>query len=284
MLYYILKPIVGAAIHLFCHSIVVNKPAMLKCKGPLLIASNHPNSFLDAIIFDILFDVPVTALTRGDAFTSKPIFRLLRALKMLPVYRMKEGSENLNINYNTFDACVEIFKQQEAVLIFTEGFCENEWHLRPLRKGTARLAFKTWDARIPLKVLPVGINYSSFKKFGKKVIVNFGDYIETHQYETYTTDGARNIQFNKDLSAGLKPLVYEINPADKNEVDRRFGRSSGITQIALVPFAIAGFLLHAPLYLPVWLLAKLINKKNVHFDSLVFAVLLLTYPLYLVLS
>jgi len=36
--------------------------------GPLLLACNHPNSFLDGIILDILFDEPIWALTRGDVF------------------------------------------------------------------------------------------------------------------------------------------------------------------------------------------------------------------------
>ena len=46
---------------------------MLQKHGPLLIASNHPNSFLDAIILATLFKNPVYALARGDAFAGKLI-------------------------------------------------------------------------------------------------------------------------------------------------------------------------------------------------------------------
>ncbi len=31
-----------------------------------------------------------------------------------------------------------------------------------------------WQNDIPLKVLPLGINYSSFKFYGKNVVLNFG--------------------------------------------------------------------------------------------------------------
>ena len=46
---------------------------MLHEQGPLLIAANHPNSFLDAIILDTLFKNTVYSLTRGDAFKGKLI-------------------------------------------------------------------------------------------------------------------------------------------------------------------------------------------------------------------
>ena len=67
---------------------------MLKEKGPLLLACNHPNSFLDAVILDILFEQPVWSLARGDAFSGKTINKILTAVKILPVYRTSEGVEN----------------------------------------------------------------------------------------------------------------------------------------------------------------------------------------------
>ena len=96
---------------------------------------------------------------------------------MFPVYRVSEGVENLNSNYETFENCKKIFREKGIVLIFSEGKCINEWHLRPLKKGTARLAINSWEENIPLEVLPVGINYSSFRRFGKNVIINFGNII-----------------------------------------------------------------------------------------------------------
>src|SRR6185503_5127164 len=106
MLYSILKVIVRLAAKIFCRKIIINYPDLLKEKGPMILASNHPNSFLDAVIMDILFEQPIWSLTRGDAFLGKRINRILFKLKMLPVYRMREGVENLSQNYKTFDACI----------------------------------------------------------------------------------------------------------------------------------------------------------------------------------
>src|SRR5206468_2914871 len=95
-------------------------------------------------------------------------------LRLLPIFRTSEGVENLNQNYHTFDACQKAFERNRIVLIFSEGWCENEWHLRPLKKGTPRLVMNAWKNKIPLTVIPVGLNYSSFKKFGKEIHLVFG--------------------------------------------------------------------------------------------------------------
>src|SRR5882724_157459 len=59
LLYQCLKVIVRLAIKIFCRKIIINKPEVLNEKGPLLLACNHPNSFLDGVIFDTLFKQPV---------------------------------------------------------------------------------------------------------------------------------------------------------------------------------------------------------------------------------
>src|SRR5690606_1985030 len=174
LLYQVLKIIMGALLKIFCRRIEINKAEILKIKGPVLLACNHPNSLLDAIIIDVLFDQPVYSLTRGDVFKNRFINNIFSQLKMLPVYRFSEGVENLGTNYETFEACREIFKNNGIVQVFSEGLCINEWKLRPLKKGTARLAISSWDDGIPLTIIPVGINYSSFRRFGKNVYINFG--------------------------------------------------------------------------------------------------------------
>ena len=151
MLYSFVKIIARLAIHIYCRDIAINKKELLQHEGPLLLAVNHPNSFLDAIILCTLFDKPVYSLARGDAFKNKFFATLLYNFKMFPVYRVSEGVENLEENYKTFDLCKNIFRQNGIVLMFSEGRCINEWHLRPLKKGTARLAISSWEDGIDRK-------------------------------------------------------------------------------------------------------------------------------------
>jgi len=278
-MYSLLKLYARFAIKVYCTRIVINKADILKIKGPVLFAANHPNSFLDGIILTTLLDQPLYSLARGDAFKKIWVNGLLRKLKLLPVYRTSEGVENLEHNYTTFDACREVFKENGLVLIFSEGRCENEWHLRALKKGTARLAIASWKEDIPLTVLPTAFNYSSFKRFGKEVHLFFGEPINHGVVLQHTTDGKLFLSFNEQLKGQLEKMVYEIEPSDKQTVRRVFSIRPKTSLPFLIIPALIGWVLHAPLFYLCKLLAEQFNKTG-HYDSVLTSSLLLVYPIY----
>lgn len=284
LLYQGIKLITRLAIKVLCRKLLVNDPTVLSRKGPLLLAANHPNSFLDSILLDTLFDQPVWALARGDAFRNGTHAKLLRRLKIMPVYRTSEGIENLNVNYQTFNSCVELFKNSSIVTIYSEALCVNEWHLRPLKKGTARLAIQTWDAGIPLEVIPVGINYSSFHLFGKNVHVNFGKPITQQDVPVQLSDGQRNNLFNQKLTHELQRLVYEIPANHHALLEKKLGvEISQLERVLLWIPAKIGQFLHYPLYAPIKKITTKKFKHTGHMDSVLSALLLLSYPIYLLL-
>ncbi|MBD0367431.1 MAG: 1-acyl-sn-glycerol-3-phosphate acyltransferase [Flavisolibacter sp.] len=282
MLFGILKIYARLAIKIYCRKIIINKPEWLKAKGPLLLACNHPNSFLDGIILTTLFEENIYSLARGDAF-QKRYDKLLRWLHLLPVYRTSEGVENLSYNYTTFAVCQEVFARGGLVIIFSEAGTKNEWRLRPLKKGTARLAISTWQKGIDLKVVPVGLNYNTFRNFGKNVFINFGEPLDKEAILQHTSDGLLFSSFNEQLKEQLQALVYEINPADKKKMNEKlFIRQPLLKRILLALPALLGLIVHAPLYFA----AKWITKiyfDNDHFDAVVASLLTLSYPLYLLL-
>jgi 1-acyl-sn-glycerol-3-phosphate acyltransferase len=280
LLYTLLKIPAKIAFYFYCRRVLINNKQFLDTAGPLLIAANHPNSFLDAIILATLFKRPVYSLARGDAFANNFYTKVLTSLKMLPVYRISEGVENLENNYTTFSACIDIFKKNGIVLIFSEGRCINEWHLRPLKKGTAKLAINAWHQGIPLKVLPVGINYSSFRIFGKNIILNFGEIFGNESFNKLMPEGEAISTFNLILRKQLKNLVIEIDKTEKGKIKQTFFvRQPLIKKIVLVIPAIAGWVIHAPLYYPVVLAIK--NRANDHYDSVLVGLLFTLYPIYL---
>lgn len=280
MLYKLLKFPAKIALYFYCRNITINKKEFLQSEGPLLIAANHPNSFLDAIILATLFKKPIYSLARGDAFANNFYTKLLRSMNMLPVYRISEGAENLEHNYKTFSACIDNFKENGIVLIFSEGLCKNEWHLRPLKKGTARLAITAWQQNIPLKVLPAGINYSSFRMFGKNVIINFGELIQKENFNEAIPAGQAIAAFNYKLYEQLKELIIEIDKNDKENIRRTFFVPQPVVKKTLLAIpAAAGYIIHAPLYYFVVTIIK--NRANDHYDSVVVGMLFLLYPIYL---
>lgn len=282
MLYQFLKIPSQLALLIYCRDIRIRNKEYLRSEGPLLIAANHPNSFLDAIILASLFKRPIYSLARGDAFKSPGYARILRWLNMFPVYRVSEGVENLDHNYTTFDECKSVFKRNGIVLIFSEGRCINEWHLRPLKKGTARLAISSWEEGIPLTVLPLGINYSSFDTFGKNVQLNFGSPIEKKDITLDDTYGRSVVAFNERLKQELQQLVIEKDKNDTDSIKATFAITIPLWKRLLLFFpALAGFILHAPLYFPVKWFTWPRTNKNDHYDSVMVGILFIVYPFYL---
>ncbi len=248
----------------------------------MLLAANHPNSFLDGMILTTLFDQPVHALARGDAFKNSIVNWCLRKIKLLPVYRTSEGVENLEHNYTTFRSCQKTFEQKGIVLIFSEGACVNEWHLRPLKKGTARLATSTWNMGIPLTVIPVAFNYSSFNSIGKEVHLFFGEPIDRNTVIQQSAEGRQLLSFNEQLHRQLHQLVYEIKPGNIALRRELFSiRKEFSFYILLLP-GIAGCILHTPLYFICRVFAKRFTGTG-HYDSVLMAALIIFYPFYLLL-
>lgn len=284
MFYEFVKVIARFAIRIYCRHLQINKKDLLKVDGPLLLACNHPNSFLDAIILCTLFNRPVYSLARGDVFKNHFIARILLSLKLLPVYRVSEGVENMEENYKTFDQCKAIFRKNGIVLIFSEGKCINEWHLRPLKKGTARLAISSWEQGIKLNVLPVGINYNSFRKFGKNVHIYLGDFITKEDVHPENGYGRAIQNFNLLLRQQLEIFVYEIDDQDHRQRNQVFTRKvPAIKKILLYFPSLIGWLLHVPLILLIKRYIKKKVKDTDHYDSLVVAFLFLSYPIYVLL-
>jgi 1-acyl-sn-glycerol-3-phosphate acyltransferase len=282
LLYSFVKIIARLALPIYCRDIEINKKEILKYKGPLILAANHPNSFLDAIILCTLFNGTIYSLARGDAFKNKLFAKILYLFKMFPVYRVSEGVENMEENYITFDLCKNIFKQKGIVLIFSEGRCINEWHLRPLKKGTARLAISSWEDGIDVKILPVAINYSSFKKFGKNIKLSFGEMITKEDIDFKDSHGNAIRQFNETLKPQLGNYVFEIDSVDKAALhDQFYVKQSLLKKILLFMPAVIGLLVHAPLYFFIKWLGNSLVKEEGHYDSKIIALLFILYPVFL---
>ena len=285
MLYQLLKIPAALGFWLYCRYLKVNNKAAFQANGPLIIACNHPNSFLDAIVISALFKKPVYSLARGDVFKNPFFSKLLHSLKMLPVYRTSEGVENMEHNYSTFNACKEIFKKNGIVLIFSEGRCINEWHLRPLKKGTARLALSSWADGIDVKILPTGLNYHSFHTYHKNIHLLFGNIISKEEVDHENGFGKSVASFNNLLQRELQPLVYEIDKNDIAEKKKIFEVTTPARKKTLlfIP-AITGGLIHFPLYNIARFFATKFGSSNDHYDSIIIAILFIFYPLYLLLA
>jgi 1-acyl-sn-glycerol-3-phosphate acyltransferase len=273
LLYRILRFLIRMALKIFCVSIKVHNKKALQQRGPLLIVANHPDSFFDALVIAANCTYPISFLARGDVFTKPWHNFLLRALNMMPVYRQREGKEHLHKNQNSFDASVAVFKNGGTVLIFIEGICLNKNEIQPFKKGAARILQQAVAAGVTPAVLPAVITYNGFKHFGKKIYLMLGTTVSANQFFNNTAEpeniAIQRNNFNNHVMREMLSL-YKEPPSKKYK-----------RPLYLFPIIGIAWFWHAPLFLLIKTFAAYKTKGTVFYDSVLFALLLFAYPIYL---
>ena len=176
---------------------------------PVIFASNHPNSFKDAVVVGMNIGRPMITLVRSDVFKSAFARWLLSLWRLIPVYRIQEGTENLKKNDTTFEICERELQNQGTLLIFSEGICVSEKRLRPLKKGTARIAFQAMKNIEDIYIVPTGINYTHFTQFGGEIMLGFGKPIRVSDYQQL---------FEENQAKAVNKLTTDLKEAMAKEI------------------------------------------------------------------
>lgn len=265
---------IRSALPLFIKEIRIIGRETLRQPGPILFAANHPNSFLDAILVAAFTPHEVNYMSRGDAFNNPLARAILTKMHMMPVYRMRDGRGKLSLNDQTFEISQAVLERNANLLIFVEGFCINQTTLQlPLKKGAPRVVDVCWRKGLPVRVLPVWLQYSSFTKYPKRVEIRVGTFIDKLDNVDNTESPVVCNQINEYCKRQLQALEAEQQNLDI--------KPSTAKKILLAIPALLGGLLHAPLYLPVKFFIKKATAGSPHYDSALFAALLITYSIYL---
>jgi 1-acyl-sn-glycerol-3-phosphate acyltransferase len=186
----------------------------IRGNGPVILACNHPNSFLDALAITSYYKRPIYYIARGDVFTTPFVSAILSFLNIVPIFRREEGVENLSKNEGTFSFCIDALKKDGTILLFSEGTSENEWYLRPIRKGTARLVYdslKDPDIGEKLRVIPVAIHYSSWLFIKSRLFLSFKKPLTKDSVPNNMEQGLFLKKFNELLTEELMEEVIRID-------------------------------------------------------------------------
>ena len=231
MLYAILQPLMRLALRIFFRKIYFSNAEVIPWGKPLIIASNHPTAFMEPLIYCSLLRQPLHSITRGDVFTHPFFGKILKSLYMVPIFRFKDGFGNLKLNNASFEHCYQTLADNKAILIFSEGRTKLEKRLRPIQKGTARMAFGTWESLgntdLDIQIVPVGLNYVSGNCFRDEVMIRFDAPISLRDYEKmYHENPIRSVtKLTEELKnrlekSGLQTILgvgpIRSNPAIEN--------------------------------------------------------------------
>lgn len=182
-------------------------------KGAVLFAVNHPNALLDPLYVTTTNKRHNHFLVRAASFKKPFIKKILESLYLLPIYRIRDGIQQLANNQEIFEKCHTILKNGKTLMIFPEGTHEKKRSIRPLSKGFTRIVFGALEKYkdLEITIIPVGITYQHSSHFPAKVTVNYGKPITTRTiFEANPLAKAINILKAK-VSDQLEKLSVHIS-------------------------------------------------------------------------
>lgn len=185
----------------------------------VIVTPNHQNALMDALAVNHPLKGFNVFLARSDIFQKTFLAIVLRFIKIMPVYRLRDGASNLQKNSEIFENAVKVLRCNRRLAIFPEGNHSGYRHVRPLKKGVARIAFQAGEHlnfEKNINILPVGIDYTDYQKFRQTLVVRIGKPIELNSYlDLYNENPQKAMtRLIRDIRQQIIPLALNIKTDD----------------------------------------------------------------------
>jgi len=214
--YWFLKQYIKFADWLIHKKVIITGKEKIPKNKPIVFAPNHQNALSDpmAVLLHTRFQ-PVW-LGRADMFgKSKVIDAILHFLKIMPVYRLRDGKANLEKNEKTFSDSIKVLENNFALALFPEAAHSAKRQMLAHKKAVPRIVFMAEEKsenKLDIQIIPTGIYYSSYWKFNRTVIVNFGDPIPAKDYleQYHENPNLATIALKTEIHKSILPLIINF--------------------------------------------------------------------------
>jgi len=224
MIYLLLKQIIRICLYFFFKKILVSGKQHIPEKGPLIIVSNHPNTFMDPLLVAAITGQRIGFVANAGIFINKVINKIFTYFHVIPVYRKKDIQPGEKPdNRKAFVKCHEYLDRNGTLLIFPEGTSYYELKLREIKTGTARIALSYEDLKGfngGLKIIPIALDYSDSIQFRSIVSITICKAIDVQDYkQAYLKD-----EFNAvlELTEDIRKEFAEIVPQTTGKEQEKF--------------------------------------------------------------
>ena len=154
--YRAVRAVAAVLLWLFYRRVGLSHAERIPRRGPLVIAANHHNALVDAML--IMTGVPrrITPLAKAPLFRHPLIGPFLKLVGAVRVHRRIDGADPQQ-NAAMFAAAVAALRAGGALLIFPEGVSQPRPTLMPLRTGAARIVLGAAAEGVSAALVPVGL-------------------------------------------------------------------------------------------------------------------------------
>ena len=219
--YTILKPIVDWNLKNSYRKVEVRGEENLPTDGPIILAPNHCNTLMDALVMLRAYNKPTVFGARADMFNNKMVAKIMYFLRILPMVRQRDGLRNVLKNVETQDIIVETLEHDVRFCIFPEGRHRAAKSLLPLGKGICRAALAAntkFGDKKPIYIVPVGIEYGDFFRYRSTSLVTYGKPINVTEFvKSIDTDNEAQIidHLKKELTIRMSEAFTFIKDDEK---------------------------------------------------------------------
>lgn len=154
--YRLVRLVAALLLWLFYRRIDVSHAERVPRHGPVVIAVNHHNALVDAMLIVAGLQRRITPLAKAPLFRHPLIGPFLRLVGAVPVHRRVDGADPAQ-NAAMFAAAVAALRAGGALLIFPEGTSQPRPRLMPLRTGAARIVLSAAAEGVDVALVPAGL-------------------------------------------------------------------------------------------------------------------------------
>ena len=213
--YWLLKKYVQFADWLIYNKVVVTGLNNIPKNKPIVFSPNHQNALSDPLAILLHTKFQPVWLARADIFKNKTAAAILKFLKIMPVYRMRDGKENLAKNDVTFQNSVRVLENNFALGLFPEAAHSGKRQMLVHKKAVPRIVFMAEEKsknNLDIQIIPTGIYYSHYWKFNRNLIVNFGNPISVNEFldEFKQSESAATLSLRQRILDEMQTVVLEI--------------------------------------------------------------------------
>ena len=194
---------------------------------PVLFLSNHQNALMDVLLIATRCKRKPWFLARSDIFANTFLRRFFKFLQMLPIYRLRDGRDQLSKNNRIFHECSELLKNGQAIVVFPEANHSLRRRVRPLSKGFTRIVWTVLEKYpdLDIQLVPVGQNYAYPMQSGDSTVLQFGKALSVQEHLS-----AANVtqKLRQEVFKSLTNLTTHIPEANYEAMVAQLGENGNI--------------------------------------------------------
>ena len=203
--YTILKPIVDWNTKHSYRKIEVTGKENIPKDGAVIIAPNHCNTLMDALVILQAFKDESVFGARADIFNKPFIAKIMTFVRILPMVRQRDGLRNVLKNNETQEIIVDTLENKVRFCMYPEGRHRPAHSLQTLGKGTFRAALAAnskFGDKMPVYIVPTGIEYGDYFRYRSTCLITFGEAINV-------TEFVKGLNVENDVQM-IEPLRKEL--------------------------------------------------------------------------